>query len=391
MSRNVPTALAAHLAGPATTVCYLLKIVPETIGVAPFGICTLDRDVTYDDGGGALIYYSSSGYTAFDVDTKTDMSVDSSEAQGLLASYPLEGVTLDGIARGDYDSARFLQYLVNYEDLSMGHAIINAGQVGEVTSIDDLTCTIELRSLTQILKQLSIIEVTSITCRAQYGDLRCKMPLSWYDATVDTLGAENDRDFTLVDAPGFSAPPGGSTASVSGVPFFTGDGTTMVAQLLDTAGERVTSGFTVTAIYRNGVALTSGDDYSISGTGLVQWLDHGSPPAPAAPTSGAVFTWDGTLPLAPDGYFAPGVVQWVTGANAGRENDIESYTAATGAVVLSIPTYAPIAPGDTLQIRRDCDKSKTTCISRGNFPNMRAEPELPRADGSALQSPISSG
>lgn len=380
MSRAISTALAAHLALPTTTICFLLKIVPKTVGVAPFGLCTLDRDVAYDDGTGALTYYSSSGYTAFDADAKTGMSVDSSEAQGLLAAYPLEGVTTEGIARGDYDSARFVQYLVNYEDLTMGHAIINAGQVGEVTSIDDLTCTIELRSLTQILKQLSIIELTSITCRAQYGDLRCKMPLSWYDATVDTLGAENDRDFTLADAPGFSVPPGGSTASVSGVPFFTGDGAITKVQLLDTAGERVTSGFTITTLYLDGTATTA---YTVDGTGLVTFT--------TAPSSGQIATWDGTLPLAPDGYFAPGVVKWITGANAGRENDVESYTAATGAVVLSIPTYAPIAPGDQLQIRRDCNKSKTTCISRGNLPNMRAEPELPRADGASLQSPISAG
>ncbi|HEU4376275.1 MAG TPA: DUF2163 domain-containing protein [Telluria sp.] len=378
--RTIDSALATHLAGAATTVCHLLKIMPTAAsGASAFGITTLNRDVTFDDGFGALTYYAAAGYTAFDIDAKSGLSVDSSEAQGLAApdGYPLEGVTLEGIARGDYDGARFVQYLVNYENLTMGKAILNAGQIGQVTSIDDLRCTIELRQLTQVLQQQSIIETTSITCRAQYGDLRCKMPLSWYGATVAAIGAENDRDFTLSLAPGFTVPPGGTTGTVTAVPFFTGDGVTGVIQLLDTAGERVTSGFTIAHIYLNGVATTA---YTVNGTGLITFT--------TPPGAGAVATWTGTLLLNPDGYFAPGVFKWLTGANAGRQNDIESYTAATGAVVLATPTFAPIVAGDTGQIRRDCNKSKTICISRGNLPNMRAEPELPRADGASLQSPI---
>ena len=388
MPRAISTALAAHLKGSAHTVCYLLKIMPVREGVDAFGLCTLDADVTYDDGTGPLTYRAKRGYTAFDLDTKADMSVDSSEASGLLAEYPADGVTAEGVASGDYDCARFVQYLVNYEDLTMGHVILNAGQLGQVTMIDEITCKLELRSLTQILKQNSIIELTSITCRASFGDLRCKMPLRWYNATVATVGVEPDRDFTLVNAPGIGAPPGSTTGPVSGVPFFTGNGTQTTTQLLDTAGDAVYSGFTVSAIYRNGVALTSGADYTVGGTGLVQWLDHGSPPAPAAPTSGAAFTWDGTLTLQPDGFFSPGVVHWLTGANAGRENEVESYVAATGAITLVIPTGQSIAPGDTFQIRRDCDKSKAMCRDvYANLLNMRAEPELPRANGTDLQSP----
>ena len=383
MPRAISTALAAHLKGSAHTVCYLLKIMPVRAGVDAFGLCTLDADVTYDDGTGAMTYRAKRGYTSFDLDTKADMSVDSSEASGLLADYPADGVTAAGIAAGDYDGARFVQYLVNYEDLTQGHVILNAGQVGQVTMIDDLTCKLELRSLTQILKQNSIIELTSITCRASFGDLRCKMPLRWYDATVATVGVEPDRDFTLADAPGIGAPPGSATGPVSHVPFFTGNGTQATTQLLDTAGDAVRSGFTVTTVYANGTPTTH---YTIDGTGLVTF-NNGSG-VTTAPASGVVFTWDGTLALQPDGFFVPGVVHWLTGANAGRENEVESYVAATGAITLVIPTQQPIAPGDTFQIRRDCDKSKAMCRDvYANLLNMRAEPELPRANGTDLQSP----
>lgn len=377
MSRYVPPLLAAHLAGSATTICFLLKIMPVRAGVDTFGLTTLDADRTYDDGTGALAYRAKRGYTAFDLDTKADLSVDSSEASGLLAEYPADGVTAEGIARGDYDGARFVQYLVNYEDLTMGHVILNSGQVGQVTMIDDLTCKLELRSLTQVLKQNSIIELTSITCRAAFGDSRCKMTLRPYAAEVATVGSESDRTFTLVHAPGTDGVPGDATGPVTGVPFFTGNGATGIVPLLDTAGDRVTSGFTVSAIYLNGSLTTA---YTVSGTGMVTFT--------TPPGSGVVCTWDGTVTLQPDGFFAPGVVHWLTGANAGRENEVESYVAATGTVTLVIPTYQTIAPGDTLTIRRDCDKSKTMCRDvYANLLNMRAEPELPRANGTDLQSP----
>lgn len=98
-------------------------------------------------------------------------------------------------------------------------------------------------------------------------------------------------------------------------------------------------------------------------------------------------TWDGAITLRPDGYFVPGVVQWLTGDNAGRENEVEEYDAATGTVTLVIPTYAEVKAGDTFKIRRDCDKSKSMCKDYGNLLNMRAEPEIPRADGTSLQTP----
>jgi hypothetical protein len=162
------------------------------------------------------------------------------------------------------------------------------------------------------------------------------------------------------------------------VPFFTGDGATLVAQLTDTSGNPVISGFTVADIKIDGVVL-AGSGYTISPTGVVTFV--------TAPATGAVATWDGTVPPHADGFFVPGVVEWLTGANAGRQNEVEEYDSTTLTVTLVIPTYATIMPGDTFQIRRDCDKSKTMCIAYANLNNMRGEPETPRATGTDLQSP----
>jgi uncharacterized phage protein (TIGR02218 family) len=337
-----------------------------------FGLTSLDADVTYDDtsGDGNVTYRAKRGFTPLDLDTSADLSVDNTEASGLLAEYPADGVTAEGIARGDYDGARFIQYLVNYEDLTMGHVIIDSGQVGQIKMIDDATCKIELRSLTQILKQNSIIELTSITCRAKFGDERCKMPLDWYNGTVDTVGAETDREFTI-DA------TDGITKDVTNALFFTGDGTTVTAQLKTSAGIDVTSGYVISEIRVGGVATTA---YTDDGAGLLTF--------DTAPASAAEVRWDGTTSVAaPDGYFVPGVVQWLSGDNEGRENEIEEYIAATMTATFVIPTYKPIQSGDTFKIRRDCDKSKSMCKDYDNLPNMRSEADLPRGDATSLQAP----
>jgi uncharacterized phage protein (TIGR02218 family) len=377
--RTIPAPLASDLAKGATTICYLLKVMPVREGVQIFGITTLDQDFVYDDGSGPLTYRAKTGYTAFDVATSADMNVDNSEAESLMATYPTDGMTIEGINRGDYDSARFVQYVVNYLTPDHGHGIINGGQVGQVLQVDDLTCKMEMRSLIQILKQNNIIESTSITCRAAFGDERCKMPLRWYASAVETVGAENDRTFNCTTIPGTSTPAGGSTGTVTGVPFGTGDGSTKTFQLLDTAGEPVTSGFTVSHIKVDG-GIASGA--SVSGTGLVTFT--------TAPVSGGALTWDGTLVLFPDGFFVPGVVRWVTGGNAGQETEVDEYDSASGLVTLAIPTNTPITVGDTFEIRRDCDYSKAMCKDTyNNLLNMRAETELPRADGGDLMSPSS--
>jgi hypothetical protein len=94
-----------------------------------------------------------------------------------------------------------------------------------------------------------------------------------------------------------------------------------------------------------------------------------------------------------EGYFVPGVVHWLTGPNAGRENEIEGFTVAAGVstVVLTIPTRVPISVGDTFKFRRDSDKSKARAIQDNNLPNFRGEPELPRGDGIDLQAPTPGG
>jgi uncharacterized phage protein (TIGR02218 family) len=196
--RNVPIQLAANLAEAATSTCRLRKI--TQIGLAPFGLTTLDHDVEYDDGDGLLTYKAKRGYNTFAIASNADLSVDNSQAEVLIAEVELDGVTAAAIASGKYDGARFVEYLVDYEDLAAGHTIFSSGTIGRIGNVDGLAAVMEDRSLTQTLKQKSIIEKGSNSCRVvEFGDERCQYAVAaeWVDFEVTAVGTETDREFTI--------------------------------------------------------------------------------------------------------------------------------------------------------------------------------------------------
>lgn len=302
MSRNIPIAMVPNLEDAAPRWCYLLKVMPvkaesESDGIPELGITTWDQNITYGDSSGVTVYYARRGYDSYANQMTADLAVDNSEARFLVSEDYFDGVTAEAIRRGDYDDAKFIQYMVNPYDLSEGHVIITSGTVGRITNVDGLEGTLELRSLTQTLKQKSIIELGSNNCRVvQFGDERCKYPVEtlWDAGEVNAVGLETDREFTL------------------------------------------------------------------AGSGI----------------------------NADDDYYRPGLVEFLTGNNAGRSYEIESYE--SGVVVLAIPTELPIQAGDELRIRPDCSRlweGHNSCETYDNRLNFRGEPWRPVSDTSNLMAP----
>lgn len=173
---------------------------------------TLNVDVAYDDGGGSLTYKAANGFDAFDVDAQNDLSVNNSQANALPSTVYNTGMTADGIIRGDYDNADFVTYLINYEAPDHGHVILQSGRIGQVTMVNDGLCQIELRGLTDLLKQNNLIGLTSITDRAMLGDDHNKLSLHWYAGTVSSVGAESDRIFSSDVSPGSNSGIGDSAS-----------------------------------------------------------------------------------------------------------------------------------------------------------------------------------
>ncbi len=88
-----------------------------------------------------------------------------------------------------------------------------------------------------------------------------------------------------------------------------------------------------------------------------------------------------------DGWFSGGLLTWDSGANAGRQMEIRSFTTG-GGFALFMPMAATIAVGDTYSAIAGCDKTFDTCRDKfANHVNFRGEPHIPGND--YLTSPVS--
>ncbi len=83
------------------------------------------------------------------------------------------------------------------------------------------------------------------------------------------------------------------------------------------------------------------------------------------------------------GWFDFGVVEWTSGANAGRRAEVASHTLASGTATITLieAPVRPIAPSDAFAITAGCDKRHATCRDRfGNAINFRGFPSIPGDD-----------
>lgn len=271
--RTIPIALQGSLAQPATTTCRLVRI--TAFDASPFGITSLNADVYYDDGNGPLLYKSATGYTPFAIQSTADLAVDNSEWQVLIAQYEIDGFVIEAINRGTYDDATFIEYLIDYESTSNGHAFLSSGTVGEIRIIDGMVCFPEARSLTQTLKQKSVIERGTVGCRVvDFGDERCKYDVAseWQSADVVSVGIEADRTFTIAGSGVFS----GDNYYAPGVFKFTSGANAGRTYEIETYTADSSGTLTVTLSIPTEIVIADTDSGEIRRDCSRQWSGHNS-------------------------------------------------------------------------------------------------------------------
>lgn len=120
------------------------------------------------------IYYQSTiGYTPSAISMQDRGVVNTVDVEGILS---MAGVSRKDIAAGLFDGAQIFIFEVNYEDLSQGILPLMSGFWGECQLYDNHYVA-EFRSLSQVL-QNTVGELYSTTCRAQFGDQRCRVNLA---------------------------------------------------------------------------------------------------------------------------------------------------------------------------------------------------------------------
>ena len=118
------------------------------------------------------------------METKDKFSVDNLDVAGILDA---AAITEADIMAGKYDFAEIEIFMVNVTDLTQGSVTHRRGWLGEV-SLKNGQFVAEVRGLAQKLQQ-NIVELYSPTCRAVFGDGRCKVNLASYTVggTVNTI------------------------------------------------------------------------------------------------------------------------------------------------------------------------------------------------------------
>lgn len=197
--RTVPAGLQDHLDEPANTTTRLLRI--QLTDGTVYGLTSLDRDIEYDDGDGAVTYVATNGFDPSTFASDIGFSVDNAEGYALISD-DVPGVTVEMVDAGELDDAQWISYLVNYEDLAAGHVVIDAGDIGDVHTRDGLIWIPELLSHMMRLRQ-AVGSVWSRTCRAEFGSgahsqTGCGFDAStlWENGEVQSVGAETNRVFT---------------------------------------------------------------------------------------------------------------------------------------------------------------------------------------------------
>ncbi len=167
MTRNVSSALQAHLALETTTLAMCWKLT-RTDGVI-LGFTQHPQDLIFE----GVVYKAASAFTASTTKINSALSVDNMEIDAILDS---GAIREQDILTGVYDYAAVQVFIINYNDLTQGRMIYLSGYIGQVTT-QKAQFTAELRGLSQILQD-TFGRVYTPTCGANLGDDRCMKDLT---------------------------------------------------------------------------------------------------------------------------------------------------------------------------------------------------------------------
>jgi len=193
--RQISEALAAHLAGGATTLCHCWRV--ELKGGEVMGFTDHDGALAFD----GVTYEAEAGFAATEIESSLGLSVDNLEASGALSSPRLSEARL---AAGDLDDAAVELWRVNWQDVAQ-RVLLKRGAVGEVTRGRGFF-TAELRGLSHVLNQPRG-RLFQYGCDAVLGDARCGVNLGDpdYCAEVAVNACAALRRLDVSGAQGFAA------------------------------------------------------------------------------------------------------------------------------------------------------------------------------------------
>ena len=184
--KDLTPELSAALAQNSTRLCRIWEITRKDGMV--FRFTDHDRDITFDGN----VYGWQTSFMATAVQTQLNSAGSDVDVTVLLAPGSLEYMHLQ---RGLFDEADTILRIVRWDDPNGGAIIIHQGRVNSVDLNSRQSAILQLVGpISRVNKSLT--EKYSKSCRANFGDARCKFPLATVttDYTVTAPGG-NDQQF----------------------------------------------------------------------------------------------------------------------------------------------------------------------------------------------------
>lgn len=184
--KDIPAALAAHLAGGTTTLAWCWRLTRRD-GVR-LGFTDHDRDIAFD----GTTFEAAAGFSASEVKDGLGLAVANLQVDGALSSGRLEDADLSA---GVFDDARVELYRVNWQDPAQ-RVLVRSGSLGEVKRAG-VAFSAEVRGLAHYLQQPRG-RLFQYTCDADLGDARCKVGVAGpaFTGSGAIVVAASDRRFT---------------------------------------------------------------------------------------------------------------------------------------------------------------------------------------------------
>lgn len=182
--KTISNSLAAHIVGEVTTLATCWKLTRRDGAI--LGFTEHDADIVVD----SITYKAASGFSPSAIQNTASLSVDNLDIEGMLSE---SSITEADILAGRYDFAEIEIFMVNYNDISAGKLKLRRGWLGEVT-LEKQQFIAEVRGLTQRLSQ-TIGELFSPSCRASFGDSRCKIDASGYTVSGFITSVTDNQNF----------------------------------------------------------------------------------------------------------------------------------------------------------------------------------------------------
>ncbi|KUJ80754.1 hypothetical protein AVO45_06910 [Ruegeria marisrubri] len=186
-------AFRAHVETGLTTICRCWAIT-RADGVT-YGFTDHDLDMAFE----GVTFRANTGLTAMALEQSTGLSIDNSEAMGVLSD---AAVTEEDIEAGRFDGAEVRAWLVNWAKPDERWLQFR-GSIGELRRSGGAFHA-EIRGLTDALNQPQG-RIYQKPCTAVLGDGNCRFDLSrpGYSAEIDLLWSEDGRAFYFEGLQGF--------------------------------------------------------------------------------------------------------------------------------------------------------------------------------------------